>query len=184
MFQYQRITLRAVEPADLEAIWRFNNDLEVELAGGGDPPMPQSRARLEQEYSEKWSQGGRDGMAFAITVDEQLIGHCALFATDAVARSCELGITIGERSFWNLGYGRETVALLLRIAFHYHNLRRVTLHVHARNERAIRVYRACGFVEEGRMRAHVWSNGAYDDLVVMGILRAEWQEQTAAEDAA
>ena len=42
--------------------------------------------------------------------------------------------------------------------------------------RAIRAYRACGFVEEGRLRQHVWSDGAYIDLVYMGILREEWGE--------
>ena len=42
--------------------------------------------------------------------------------------------------------------------------------------RAIRTYRACGFVEEGRLRQHVWSDGAYIDLVYMGILREEWGE--------
>ena len=36
--------------------------------------------------------------------------------------------------------------------------------VHASNQRAIRAYTACGFVEEGRLRAHVYSNGRYDDL--------------------
>lgn len=34
----------------------------------------------------------------------------------------------------------------------------------------------CGFVEEGRLREHVWSGsaGRYVDLVYMGILRREW----------
>jgi RimJ/RimL family protein N-acetyltransferase len=47
--------------------------------------------------------------------------------------------------------------------------------VNGTNERAIRAYRACGFVEEGRLRQHVWSEGAYIDLIHMGILRKEWQ---------
>ena len=44
--------------------------------------------------------------------------------------------------------------------------------VHGANERAIRAYRACGFVEEGRMREHVWLAGRYVELIVMGVLRA------------
>ena len=36
-------------------------------------------------------------------------------------------------------------------------------------------YRKCGFVEEGRQREHVYSDGAYHDQVVMGILRTEWE---------
>jgi RimJ/RimL family protein N-acetyltransferase len=56
----------------------------------------------------------------------------------------------------------------------------VWLSVHGSNERAIRAYRACGFVEEGRLRQHVWSDGQYDDLVQMGILRDEWQARNGA----
>ena len=65
----------------------------------------------------------------------------------------------------------EAVGLLVEYGFTKLNLRRVYLRVHARNERAIRAYRACGFVEEGRLRQHVWSDGAYDDLLYMAILR-------------
>ena len=49
------------------------------------------------------------------------------------------------------------------------------LRVIANNERGIRAYRACGFIEEGRQREHVYSDGAYHDQVVMGILRTEWE---------
>jgi RimJ/RimL family protein N-acetyltransferase len=174
MFQGERVLLRAIERDDLPVLWAFNNSLAVELAGGGDPPMPQSLAHLQAEFESQASQGGRAGSSFAIEVDGRLIGQCALFAFDDVAQVCELGITIGDRDYWGKSFGREAVALLLAYAFRYRNMRRVYLKVHGRNERARRSYLACGFVEEGRLRVHVWSDGAYDDLVLMGLLRDEW----------
>jgi RimJ/RimL family protein N-acetyltransferase len=42
----------------------------------------------------------------------------------------------------------------------------------------MKAYSACGFVEEGRLREHVWNNGRFDDLVYMGILRKEWQQDS------
>jgi RimJ/RimL family protein N-acetyltransferase len=88
-----------------------------------------------------------------------------------------LGITIGDKNYWGQGYGREAVSLLLGYAFRLRNMRRVYLSVNGTNERAIRAYRACGFVEEGRLRQHVWSNGQYIDLVYMGALREEWEKK-------
>jgi RimJ/RimL family protein N-acetyltransferase len=175
MLKGQKVILRAMEREDLPRLHAFNNDLEVELAGGGDPPMPQSLARLQAEYDSQASQGGRDGAGFAIEADNQVIGQCALFQFDHTARSCMLGITIGDKSYWGQGYGREAVALLLTYAFQMRNMRRVYLSVNGNNERAIRAYRACGFVEEGRLRKHVWSNGEYIDFVYMGVLREEWE---------
>lgn len=173
MFTGERVTLRAVSREDLPRLWAFNNDPDVELAGGGDPPIPQSLARFQAEYEENAGKGGRDGFSFAIEADGQCIGGCALFNISEMGRTCELGITIGDKAYWGRGYGREAIQLLVHYAFHFCNYRKVWLRVHGRNERAIHAYRACGFVEEGRQRAQVWSDGAYDDLVYMGVLRDE-----------
>lgn len=177
MIQGKLVRLRSIERDDLPRLLEFNNDIAVELAGGGAPPLPQSFARLQAEYDQDASKGGRDNTHFAIEADGRLIGQCALFDTDAVNRTCELGIAIGDKDYWGRGYGREATTLLLHYAFQYHNYHKVYLRVHASNERAIRAYRACGLIEEGRLRAHVWSNGRYDDLLFMGILREEWKQQ-------
>ena len=175
MLTGHKVRLRAVTRDDLERLCQFNNDVEVELAGGGDPPTPQSVARLYAEYDAQVSTGGRDGTSFAIEADGVCIGQCALFQFDAVAQSCALGITIGDKGYWGRGYGSDAIRLLLDYAFRLRNIRRIYLTVNSTNERAIGAYRRCGFVEEGRLRQHVWSAGQYIDLVNMGILRDEWE---------
>ncbi len=174
MLQGEKVLLRAIQREDLPLLNQFNNDLAVEVAGGGDPPMPQALARLEADYERGWSDGGRDGISFAIEAEGQLIGSCGLFNVDEVARTAELGIGIGDKTYWGRGYGREAIRLLVDYGFRHHRLHKVWLKVHARNQRAIRAYAACGFVEEGRQRQQVWSDGAYDDLVLMGVLRDAW----------
>jgi len=174
MLAGDKVVLRSVRRDDLPRIWVFNNDLDVELAGGGDPPMPQSLDRLQADFDREAAKGGRDAATFGIEVDGELIGVCGLHNVNDTARTCELGIGIGDKTAWGQGYGRDAVRLLLDYAFRLRNFRKVWLWAHAKNERAIRSYRACGFVEEGRLRQHIWSNGAYDDVVQMGILREEW----------
>jgi RimJ/RimL family protein N-acetyltransferase len=176
MLKGKHVTLRAIEREDLPLLVGFNNDLDVELAGGGDPPMPQSLARLQAEFDESASEGGRDGLTFAIEADNKFIGQCSLFNQNQVAQTAELGIGIGDKEYWGRGYGREAVNLLLEFGFQKHNIRRIFLRVEARNQRAIKAYSACGLIEEGRLREHVWNNGRYDDLIFMGILRKEWTE--------
>lgn len=174
MLQGKKVTLRALDRADLPRLSQFNNDLAIEVAGGGDPPWPQSLARLQAEYERRASQGGRDGTEFAIEADGLFIGIGALFNWDHVARTCELGITIGDREYHGRGYGSEAITLLLDYAFRHHNAHRVWLTVNGDNERAIAAYERCGFREEGRLREHVWSDGEYVDFVYMGILKDEW----------
>jgi RimJ/RimL family protein N-acetyltransferase len=174
MIQGSKVLLRALTRADLPRLCAFNNDIAVELAGGGDPPMPQSLARLEAEFDAGLGSGGRDGTSFAIEADGQLIGQCALFRFNHVAHSAELGITIGDKAYWGRGYGSEAISLLVDYAFRHHNLHRIYLTVNGDNARAIAAYTRGGFVEEGRLRDHAWSDGRYIALVYMGILRGEW----------
>ncbi len=169
----ERVTLRGLRRDDLEPLWRFNNDLDVELAGGGDPPMPQSIQRLEADFDRQAAEGDRDGAWFAIEIDGAFAGQCGLFDFNETARTAQLGIVIGDKRYWGQGYGREAVNLLVDYAFRYRNFRRVWLWVHADNERAIRAYRACGFAEEGRLREHMYSNGRYVDVVYMGVLHSD-----------
>jgi RimJ/RimL family protein N-acetyltransferase len=131
---------------------------------------------LLAEFDQDAAKGGRDGAQFAIEADGIFIGQCALFRFDETAATCELGITIGDKAYWGRGYGRESIRLLLDYAFRLRNFRKVWLRVQGNNERAMRAYRACGFVEEGRLRQHVFSSGQYHDQIYMGILREEWAE--------
>ena len=178
MLKGEKVVLRAVQRDDLKRLWEFNNDVAVELAGGGDPPMPQSLARLEAEFDKMAQQGGRDGAHFAIEADGKFIGQCGLRqgegAVDTTAQVYELGITIGDNDYWGKGYGRNAVRLLLDYAFRLRNAHKVWLRVNSVNERGIRAYHACGFIEEGRLRQQVWGDGRYIDLVYMGVLREEW----------
>lgn len=175
MLKGERVVLRSIEKEDLPLLCQFNNDLAVELAGGGDPPIPQALSRLQAEYDQNAQKGGRDGAWFAIEADGKLIGQCALPQIETVHRTCMLGIGIGDKEYWGRGYGREAVKLLVHYAFHYYNLNKVWLTVMSVNERAIRCYQACGFIEEGRLKDHLWCEGQFVDLVHMRILRSEWQ---------
>ncbi len=109
---------------------------------------------------EKWFQRilDRDPTERPLAIDVMVgdewihVDGCGLFAFDHQARKAELGISIGDKSFWDRGFGTEVMRTLLRHAIDNLNLRRVSLHVFESNPRAIHVYRKLGFQEEGRLR--------------------------------
>ena len=57
----------------------------------------------------------------------------------------------------------------LSCALHLTNL------INAHNERAQAAYRKAGFVEEGRLRQAMYREGVYHDILVMGLLRDEFE---------
>lgn len=173
MLKGDRVILRPLEREDLPRMNELDNDLEFGLLGGIEPPVPRSMARLEKQFDEWMSDKNPSGVYFAIEADGEYIGGCSLHNIDRTSRTAELGIGIGERKYWGKGYGREIVCLLLDYGFRILNLHKIALRVKSTNERAIRSYRSAGFVEEGRLRRHLWSAGEYVDVVLMGVLRDE-----------
>ena len=65
--------------------------------------------------------------------------------------------------------------VLLRFIFEQMNMNKVKLNVFSFNPRALRMYQTCGFKEEGRLRQELFRDGKYHDIILMGLLREEYQ---------
>jgi len=182
MLDGQHVRLRAIEREDLPRLHElFDDDLELIARSSDSPPRPASLAELEQRFDERLEDPEDTSMRFAIEVDDELIGECGFHAIDHYRGSCQLGIVLG-REFWAKGFGQDAVRALVAYAFRDLNMRKVALEVLADDDRAVGAYRKAGFVEEGRLRAHSWFEGAFHDALVMGILREEWEGGSPVAD--
>ena len=120
---------------------------------------------------------GPDTMAMAIheRMTDRLIGTCALSQLDGENGSALYHITIGESDAWGKGFGTEATQLMLDHALGTLGLHRIALYVFEFNERAIRAYRRCGFVVEGRSRESIWRDGRWWDELAMSVLESDWR---------
>ena len=80
------------------------------------------------------------------------------------------------------GYGRACVRLLVQMAFRDLGAHRFWLDVRSANARALALYRSEGFVEEGTLRESVRSGSGFDSLVVLSMLKDEYEAAVAAGD--
>jgi len=51
------------------------------------------------------------------------------------------------------------------------NLNKITLEVIETNHNALKLYRKIGFIEEGRLRKHYYSDGKYFDIIILSIFK-------------
>lgn len=79
------------------------------------------------------------------------------------------------------GLCRALVGELLRRGFGELGLRRIDLRVYAHNSAAERCYTTAGFVREGVLRQATLVDGMLWDVVLMGLLREEWQRTNTTE---
>ena len=73
------------------------------------------------------------------------------------------------------GHGRAALRAAIALAFADPATHRLWLDVKPHNERARSLYRSEGFVEEGLLRDSLYHGGRFESLIVMSILRPEWE---------
>ena len=93
---------------------------------------------------------------------------------DQLNKHAELGIAIGDKTYWGKGYGLAAMGEMLHWGFEELGLNKIWLRVEIDNEQAIKSYRKMGYVEEGILRQDRWRNGEFVDRLRMSILRAEF----------
>jgi RimJ/RimL family protein N-acetyltransferase len=108
------------------------------------------------------------------THDGKHIGNCMYYDIDLRRRRAELGIMVGDRDYWNSGYGTNSVDILLAHMFTTTTLELVYLHTLDWNQRARCSFAKSGFREIKKVRR----SGL--DFIYMEIARSEWEELQAA----
>jgi diamine N-acetyltransferase len=177
----ERIRFRGVERDDIPTFVKWLNDPEVIQGILVHNPISQAD---EESWFERMITRPPDEHVFAIEAKESgvgagtqtwiLIGTYAFDGINWRTHSAEFGIMIGDKSYWNKGYGTEAVRLLCQHGFKTLNLNRIYLHVFETNPRAIRAYEKAGFVLEGTERQAEFKDGRFIDVLRMSLLRDEF----------
>ena len=96
------------------------------------------------------------------------IGNCMYYDIDERRSETELGIMIGDREYWDRGYGADAVRTLIDYIFTSTDLGKVYLHTLAWNDRARRSFARAGFTEIREVRRNS------KDFIRMEVVRADW----------
>jgi len=176
----EQIRFRAIEKEDLPYFVKWLNDPEVKR--GLSMIMPLSLAEEEEWFAELLKKPPFEKpLAIEIQPDPLLdewifVGNFGIFGIDWINRFAEIGIHIGEKGYWNQGYGTKAMELILKHGFENLNLHRLWLRVYETNHRAIRVYEKAGFKNEGKFREGQFLDGKYVDVMIMSVLKTELSE--------
>ena len=170
-YEGRLIRLRAREPEDEQLLHEWFNDPEVTEHLALRYPLPH---RTERGFIERMSEVRYGNASFAVeTLEGRMIGGCGLEGASPENRSATLGIAIGDKAYWDGGYGTDTMRVLCRVGFEVMNLHRIELDVYANNKRAIHVYEKVGFQLEVTKRKALYKFGQYHHIHIMGLLEGE-----------
>ncbi len=162
------VALRRPEPVDGPHYWRMRNDLALVSSVMG------FRLGVAGRTIEDWiaSGGGVSGddlllTAVLVAEEHRPIGYAKAFRVDRFSRHAWVGLSLFDERDAGQGHGRRILTQLSDYLRDFVGLRKLSLEVLASNTRAADVYRSLGFEEEGRLKSQYFTDGRFEDVVIL-----------------
>ncbi len=173
MISSSKIILREKRLADARSDYQWETDPELAQFDAA-PVTTISFSRYLLGYANELHNYPPTSHRFAIdTLDGKHIGNCSYYNISETKGEAELGIIIGNRDYWNRGYGTDTISTLVNHIFCQTNLNRIYLKTLESNARAQKCFQRCGFTPYGHLTKDGFS------FMLMEIYRDRWQEEQA-----
>lgn len=166
-----KVRLREKKMGDVRDDYRWQSDPELaRLDAAPTLTMPFSIYLLD--YATEIHRPKFNKYALSVeTLDGRHIGNCTCYDIDEKRCEAQLGIMIGDRDYWDKGYGADTVRTMVGHVFLTTTLYRLYLKTLEWNFRAQRCFQKCGFTPCGEMRR----NG--NIFLLMELKREQWEKR-------
>ena len=160
------IQLRAIEPEDLDFLYRIEND--VKLWNVGITNVPYSRYALHDYVANASGDIYTDHQVRLIIENEQneVVGIADVVNFDPGNRRAEIGLVI-EQAFRGQGYGYSAMQALARYALNVLHLHQLYAVIEASNETCLQLFRHLGYQESSCLKDWLFDGREYHDAIVM-----------------
>ena len=164
----EKICLRALEPEDVELMYRWENDASVWAVSGTIAPF--SRHQLQRFLDEQQfdlQQTRQQRLIIETRTEGRAVGALDLFEIDLLNRRAGVGILIAEPDDRGRGYGADALEAVARYAREVLGLQQLWCNIGANNKASRALFQACGYAECGLKRQWLWSADGWQDEVML-----------------
>jgi RimJ/RimL family protein N-acetyltransferase len=174
----ERLLLRPLEPADVDAVHAYQSRPEVCRY---IPYEPRSREAVAERLADPEKTRAtleEPGQALDLAIVRkdtgELIGDMLLFWHSAEHRGGEVGYVLHPDHAGH-GYATEAAAAMLRLGFEGLGLHRIVARIDARNDASAAVLRRLGLRQEAVLVDNEWFKGGWSTEIDFAILEDEWR---------
>ncbi len=164
-----KVKLRAMEPEDLDVLYRIENDLK--LWDVGVTNVPYSRFLLHEYMSNITGDIYTDRQVRLIVENNNhdVIGMADIINFDARHCKAEVGIVI-EKPYRHKGYGKETLLQLADYSLRFLHLHQLYAYVSTNNHSAISLFTKVGFRSSATLTDWLYDGSSYYSAVLMQLV--------------
>lgn len=158
----ENVQLRALEPADLELLYLWENDPEIWRVSATIAPM--SREVLSKLISDqKYDLYASRQMRLMIDVDNVSVGCVDLFNFEPLHRRFGVGILIYADEHRRRGYASRVIEQVKDYAHNILDLKQIWVNISEDNPASIALFESCGFVLSARRKEWINRAGKFID---------------------
>ncbi len=173
MLRNQHITLRALEPSDVDTLYRWENDPEVRRVSNSSVPYSH---KILTDYVNSITDIYADKQLRLLierTENPTPLGAVDLYDCDFKNRRAGVGILIGDPAERGRGIGTQTLELLLPYAFGTLGFHQLYCQVAVDNKPSLLLFEKFGFERVGVKRDWNLTDGAFVDEVFMQKIESQ-----------
>lgn len=171
MIDGSKVALRNKRLSDARNDYDWQKDPELARLDAA-PPIACTYDEYITDYASEHFYPSSTRHSFAVeTLDGKHIGNCVYYNVDEDKGEAELGIMIGNRDYWDRGYGTDTVRALTDHVFRHTGINRIYLKTLASNARAQKCFQKCSFTLYGYLQRDGFS------FLQMDLTRERWLEE-------
>lgn len=172
------VRLREKRLSDARDDYTWHADPELARLDGGRPTaLTYERYLTNYTREMRYSRTARRQVFAIETLDSVHIGNCAYYNIDEFSGEAELGIMIGNRDYWDKGYGTDAITTLVSHVFQETNLKRIYLKTLGSNLRAQASFKKCGF------KSYLSLLSNKENFMFMELYRKSWEKRQAEKQA-
>ena len=160
------VTLRAIEPEDLDLLYQIENDRKLWHVGATN--VPYSRYTLHDYIATSSDDIYADRQVRLIieNAERQTVGICDIVRFEPQHLRAEAGIVI-MTPYRRQGYAQAALQQLAQYALNILHLHQLYAVVASDNEAALRLFRKAGFEQETQLRDWLFDGHRYANAVIM-----------------
>ena len=166
----QNIFLRALEPEDLDFIYRIENNEDIWHLSHAQTPY--SRFLIKQ-YLENAHQDIYEAKQLRLVISnykDAALGLIDIFDFDFKNRRAGIGIVIDQEENRGKGFGREALELLLNYCFSKLEIHQLYCNVAEDNKTSLRLFEVVGFEKVGLKKDWNFTNGGFKNEYLLQLI--------------
>ncbi len=170
----EKILLRALEPGDLEFLYRWENDTEIWNISETLSPVSRFilKRYLENAHKDIFATG-QLRMMIQRRDSDQPVGTIDLFDFDHFHKRAAVGILVAEKSERRKGYASEALVLLKNYCFEVLKLHQLFCSISVENTSSLDMFRKAGFQITGTRKEWNWKGNGFSDEHFLQVFRQD-----------